>query len=143
MPVRALIAEEDLNLHQVVHDILEMSFKDLRIERAMNYDSLLNVLRQDGAELDLILYDLRFDSSSGQSALSIIRNEMPELLPRLVILAANGDELRAQEEARGLAYVLHPFSLDDFTDTVKRVYDRAAAEEDESEAGNDKEKGAN
>ncbi|MBD3240172.1 MAG: response regulator, partial [Chitinivibrionales bacterium] len=98
MPVRALIAEEDLNLHQVVHDILEMSFKDLEIERAMNYDSLLNALRQEGPGLDLILYDLRFDQSSGHNALAVIRSEMPDLLPRLVVLAANGDELRGQEE---------------------------------------------
>ncbi len=143
MPVRALIAEEDLNLHQVVHDILEMSFKDLRIERAMNYDSLLNALRQEGAQLDLILYDLRFDHSAGHNALSVIRDEMPELLPRLVILAANGDELRAQQDTRGLAYVLHPFSLDDFTDTVKRVYGRGAGGESEAKARNGKEKGVN
>ena len=126
MQIRALVAEEDLNLHQVTHDILEMCFSDVKIERAMNHESLMAKLRAEQADYDLVLYDLKFDELSGYDALSTMREEMPELTSRIIILAGNGDDVRHSTHARDLAYVLHPFSLDDFIDTVKRVRERNA-----------------
>jgi DNA-binding NtrC family response regulator len=133
MRIRALVAEEDLNLHQVTHDILEMCFSDVKIERAMNYESLMAKLRAEDADYDLVLYDLKFDELSGSDALPTIRKEMPELANRIIVLAGNGDDVRRSAHARDLAYVLHPFSLDDFIDTVKRVRERAVKDADETE----------
>jgi CheY-like chemotaxis protein len=125
MPVRVLVAEEDLALQQIVHDILEMSFHDVRIERAMDADALLRKLRESVA-YDLILYDLHFDLQTGNDALPMIRSEFPELSPKLVLVAASGDDVRGNPHAEGLTYVRHPFSLDDFTEVVKAVGGRGS-----------------
>lgn len=142
MTVSALVAEEDLNLHQVVHDILEICLKDVEVERAMNAEALMRKLRETEAsedqQFDLVLYDIRFDEMSGGDSLPVLRREMPQLDPRLILLAGNGDDVRRNEHARDLAYVLYPFSLDDFVDTIKRVRSRSEEAEAADGAGNGK-----
>jgi hypothetical protein len=119
--VRALIAEEDLNLHQIVHDILEICFKNVRIDRALNYDSLYQHLRERGDQYDLILYDVDFDDRLDRDALPAIRVEFAHLLPAFVLMVPRKVDLETWPHAQGLPYVAHPFSLDEFSQIVTHV----------------------
>lgn len=118
---RVLVVEDDLDQHKVIHDILEMTLKDARIERVMNPAALLNKLRRPKVQYNLILFDLTFHDASGAKVLQFIRAEMPELEPKTVLLVNSSAEYEATEAARGLRYILKPFSLDSFTDTVREV----------------------
>jgi len=135
--VRALIAEEDMNLHQIVCDILEMTFKDVAINRAMNTEMLFKKLDGNVEHIDMLIYDLHFDETGDEPALPLIRRRMPELDGRIVILASKGDDVRHNAHARDLPYVIHPLSLDDFIETVTESYrrrkDELAREKSDSE----------
>lgn len=122
--VKALIAEEDLNLHQIVHDILGICFKNVRIDRALNYDSLYQHLREHGAEYDIIIYDVDFDDRADRDALPAIRAEFAHLLPSFVLVAPRKVDIDTWPHAQGLPYVAHPFSLDEFSLVVTSVYER-------------------
>jgi DNA-binding NtrC family response regulator len=133
--VRALVAEEDMSLHQVVCDVLEMTFKDVAIERVMNPNVLLTKLRESGELVDLLIYNLHFDTAEDGGVLATVRREMPEMDDRIVLLVSKGDDVRQSAWAHDLPYVVHPLSLDDFIEAVTRSYERRKAALADEQAG--------
>ena len=121
MRVRVLVAEEDLNLHMLIHDILEIIYKDVAIDRALNGESLLEKIAKAGEPHDLFLYDIDFDDEDGKDVLSILRRDWPHLDDRIVVITGSKEEIAGRESARGLRSILKPFSLDDFSEAVRQV----------------------
>lgn len=121
MTVRVLVAEDDLNAHRVIRDILEISFKDVKIDRALDHGSAMAKIREANPDYDLVLYDLHFDDPSGLETLAILRSEKPQLDRNLVVLNGSAEEVAKCEAARNLPYILKPFSLDTFSDVIKKV----------------------
>jgi len=120
MKTNVVIAEEDLNFHKIIHDILEISFSDVAIDRAMNGESLLEKLEHSEEPYHLILYNFHFDEESGVNALKELREKKPELDPRILILLESEDEFKSKT-IQGLRHILKPFSLDEFAEIVKDI----------------------
>jgi DNA-binding NtrC family response regulator len=121
---RVLVVEDDLDQHKVILDILGITLKDAKVERAMNAASFLSKVRRPKTTYNLILFDLNFHAPSGTGVLSAIRAEMPLLEKSLVVMVNSMDEYRAADAAKGLPCILKPFSLDSFSEIVKQVCGR-------------------
>jgi DNA-binding NtrC family response regulator len=121
MPIRVLVAEEDLHEHKVVHDILGVCFKEVRITRALNFDSFLTKVTRTKVPFDLILYDYHFDAHSGKNALLALLKEKPEFMKSVVILNGQAEEITQNPAFKNLPYILKPYSLDNFSEVVKRI----------------------
>jgi DNA-binding NtrC family response regulator len=123
MTVRVLVAEDDLNAHKVIRDILEISFRDVTIDRALDHGSAIAKIREADPGYDLVLYDLHFDYPSGLETLAVLRTEQPQLDRNLVVLNGSAEEVASCEATRNLPYILKPFSLDTFSEVIKKVCD--------------------
>jgi len=125
--VRALVALEDIGLHQVVEDILEITFREVKTERAMSTEALLARLKEQGAEYDLVLLDLLFDSDAERSPLEALREEAHDLLDRLVIVVPRSRSILPAPARDFAQRVGFPFSLDEFMHVVRTVCERTRA----------------
>lgn len=120
MPVRILVAEDDLNFQQVIHDILEISFRDAHVERVMSMEALFGRLGDPDAQYALVLFNLHFDASEGTISLERLKERFPAILDRLVILCSSRhDQEQGRVVINGLPCIAKPFSLDEFTELVQ------------------------
>ena len=118
---QVLVAEEDLHEHKLIHDILGISIKDVKITRALNAESFIDKAMKNETPWDLILYDFHFDERSGSNALLTILRAKPELASDVVLLNGSAQEIKANPLFMNLPYILKPFSLDNFSEVVKRI----------------------
>jgi DNA-binding NtrC family response regulator len=121
MSIRVLVVETDLHEHKVIHDILEVCLKDVRITRALNFDSFLAKIRRAKAPFNMILYDYHFEESSGKNALEAILKEKPELISIVVLLNGLDKEIINNPAVKNLPFILKPYSLDKFSEVVKKI----------------------
>jgi DNA-binding NtrC family response regulator len=124
-PVRILVAVEDLSLHQVVQDVLDITFKEAKTERAMSAQSFLERLRERPDDYDLVMLDVSFDTDAPEVPLPTLQAQLPEVLKRTILLASRHDSARIRAEYGEMALATYPFSLDDFTAIIRSVYDRS------------------
>jgi DNA-binding NtrC family response regulator len=117
---KILVADDDLDAHELVRDILQISFKQVKIDRAMSSKSFMKKIRESKNDYDLILFNIRLKHDNGSDVLSSIQVEHPDLMERIVLLADSPDE---QENPLGkeIPYISKPFSLDYFGEVVKKV----------------------
>ena len=121
---RALVVEDDMEQQKVIQDILEITLKDAKIERAMNANSIFTKLRRAKPSYNIILFDLSFHAAPGLDVLAAVRSEFPGLERNIAVLVNSLQEYQASAPAHGLAYILKPFSLDSFSEIVKQICDR-------------------
>jgi DNA-binding NtrC family response regulator len=121
MPIRVLVAETDLHEHKVIHDILGVCLKDVRITRVLNFDSFLTTIRRAKSPFNMILYDYHFEESTGKNALESILKEKPELVSIVVLLNGLDKEIINNPAVKNIPFILKPYSLDKFSEVVKRI----------------------
>ena len=120
MPLKVIVADEDLHSHKVIHDILGISLKDVKITRALNLESFLSKLAKGRSPFDLVLFDFHFESPHGLAGLLDILKQRPELAGKVVLLNESADEITSNPQTAALQYIIKPYSLDTFSSVVKR-----------------------
>ncbi|MBD3419439.1 MAG: response regulator [Chitinivibrionales bacterium] len=119
MAVRVLIADDDLDTHQFLHDIIEINFKDVKIERALSHKIFIEKISTAEDPYNLILLDYYLEGDNGEDIISLIqKNKYQDVLERTVLMnpTENGDE-----RIKNIAQIKKPFSLDDFSNIIKQV----------------------
>ena len=117
---KVLVADDDLDLHQLVHDILQINFQQVTIDRALTRNSFLEKLNAAKSPYDLILFNIRMNKHNGDSLLDSVRQLHPDIMDRMILLA----DSPAEEEpaaTREVPRVSKPFSLDHFGEVIKKV----------------------
>lgn len=116
--IRVLIADNDLDSHELVDDLVEMIFRDVTIDRALSRESLFARIEAEGADYHLIVFNHSLDSSEIDDIISHIHAKNAKLIDRIVFITS--------EKARGeipdeFPVLVRPFSLDDFNEVVTRI----------------------
>ena len=120
-PVRALVALNDMGLHQVVEDILEITFREVKTDRVMTPQSLRDYVQERGDEYDLMLLDAAFGQEGEESPLGSLISEAPQICSRLVLIVPKSRKQSLPASLQNFPKVSYPFMLDDFTATVQQV----------------------
>lgn len=120
MVKKVLVADDDLDVHQLVHDILQINFQQVTIDRALNGKSFLQKVQAAKPPYDLILFNIRMDSENGSDLLDTIRLQHPAVMDRMILLADSPAE-DEQEMRQEVPCVSKPFSLDRFGEVIKKV----------------------
>ena len=115
MTIRVLVADEDLDVHELVDDILHINFKDVAIDRAMDRNSIRAKIRSMQIPYDLIL--LGDDGEKG--FVEIVHEECPALIKKSVMICPEGSN--HIEKWGDIPRIAKPFSLDDFGETVGKI----------------------
>lgn len=116
--IRVLIADNDLDSHKLIVDLVEMIFRDVTIDRALSKESLLVRVGAPEADYHLILFNLSLDNNESSEILNYIRTYNSRLIERIVFIASKNNKDEIPDE---LPVLIRPFSLDDFSEVVKKV----------------------
>jgi DNA-binding NtrC family response regulator len=120
--VTVLIADDDFDSYKLVNDILEINFRDVQIERALNLTSFFSKLQQTQKQYDLILLNPDFEDESCDDIFEKIREIDPDLMDRVVLIGSDSSIGPLSETMYSIS---KPFSLDCFGEVVKKACCRA------------------
>jgi len=118
--IKVLVADTDLDVHQLVRDILEINFRDVQIERALSGSSFLSKINEAEEQFDLILYNNRIDEEQNEPVLAQVKDRNPEIANRIVIIAESEEDVK-RSIYESMPYITRPFSLDNFGEVVQRT----------------------
>jgi len=121
MSVRVLIIGNDVHIHKLVVDIIEITFKEVTIDRAANEEALLSKLDSQEYSYNLIIFDCHNDKETDEELITSLKNTRPHLLDHLIVLIDSEAEKPAEEVLQKISYVIKPFSLDEFGELVKKI----------------------
>jgi DNA-binding NtrC family response regulator len=119
--IKVLVADDDLDAHELVHDILEINFKNVTIDRALSYEKFHTKIDEADPQYDLILFNLRLEEEWGKEVLASIRKNNPELANRIVLITDSPAYPVEDPLLKSLPSIPKPFSLDHFGEIVKKT----------------------
>jgi DNA-binding NtrC family response regulator len=121
MGVKVLVADDDLDVHELVNDILCITFKDVTVDRVLDADSFRARLRTSKKHYDLLLVSSDIADASGKDILSIILDEFPALVKKTVLIEETAAAARFDHSGAPLPLIKKPFSLDEFSGVIKKI----------------------
>jgi len=122
MPVRVLVADDNLDVQELVNDILLINFKDVVVDRVLDADTLRAKL---GRRASATIGHCGVEPSGRhrKSAGAIVRDEFPDHLDKMILLEDTA--VRNVRTGQGAGRRLtKPFSLDEFGDCIRRICPR-------------------
>ncbi|MFP4013544.1 MAG: hypothetical protein ACLFVQ_05625 [Chitinispirillaceae bacterium] len=119
--IKVLIADEDLDFHELMDDVLEINFRDVKIDRALSIENFWNRIKESGDQYDLILFNFSLQQESKECVLNTIKKLDPMLMGKLVLVGNKPDDLPCNPELMDLPFLKKPFSLDHFGEVVKKT----------------------
>jgi len=117
--IRVLIADYDLDSHELVDDLVEMIFRDVKIDRALSRESLFARLGTADADYHLIIFNYSMHESEITKVLDYVRSCNPDLMERIVFIITS-ENLRERIPAQ-YPVLVKPYSLDEFSEVVKKT----------------------
>jgi DNA-binding NtrC family response regulator len=120
MVKKILVADDSLDAHELVHDILQISFKQVKIDRAMTGAGFMKKIEKSKNDYDLILFNIRMKQENGEDVFSFLQAEYPDLMERVVLLADSPEDQESSSVTE-IPCLSKPFSLDYFGEVVKKV----------------------
>lgn len=124
MPVRVLVADDNLDVQELVNDILIINFKDVSVERVLDANGLREKLGAAKRPYDLIIVASGLADPQGKSAPAIIREEFRAVSGKTVILEDAPGQVKRGPGTAGIPVLTKPFSLDEFGDCVRKICPR-------------------
>jgi hypothetical protein len=115
MPIRVRVADDDLDVHELVDDILHINFKDVAINRAMDPSGVRAKIRSMKMPYDIIL--LGEDGMKG--FVEIINEECPALMKKTIMICPEGSI--HVDKWNDIPRIVKPFSLDDFGEVLGKI----------------------
>lgn len=117
--IKVLVADDDLDTHEVVHDILVINFRDVVIDKALNEESLKSKIKEAQPPYNLILFGV--DSEEDKIMLTQFFAENPDLIDRTILLTETQATISNDPSLQSFAHLSKPFSLDHFGEIVKKT----------------------
>lgn len=121
MAVRVLIVGGDIHIHKLVVDILEITFKETVIDRAINEEGLFGKLDSAESEYNLVIIDCPDNKKAVEDLFMTLTNSYPHVMSRLIILIDSQGVKPADDILQNISCVVKPFSLDEFGELVKKT----------------------
>ena len=120
--MNVLIMGHDLNEHQLIIDILEITFQKVTIHRATNFENLLIKLTDSAKEFNLIVIDLSSNEKQDDELIEYLHTNYSNLLHCMLLLAEKTEQaIEDKLKLLGITYLEKPFSLDTFGDIIKKI----------------------
>lgn len=117
---RVLIADNDVDSHELMDDLIEINFRDAQIDHALTKESFLEKIGEIDKAPNLVIFNFDLDNDNETGIIHQLRERYPDLLDRIVFIASDDDN--KSRAALGKWPVLsRPFSLDHFEEVVKKV----------------------
>jgi DNA-binding NtrC family response regulator len=120
-----LVADDDMSVHKLMCDVLEISLKGVKIERAMSPQCFWAKLPAPpaGQPWQLVFISADYIREEPEGFIDRIREVNPDAVGKVVVVGDLGDTDSPAfgEEIKRLPSIVKPFSLDKFDELVKGV----------------------
>jgi CheY-like chemotaxis protein len=118
--IRVLVADSNLDSHELIHDIVQINFRNVTIESAHNCESFVSKIASAKPQYNLILYSVHMDENSEKPTLSEAIKKNPEISERTIIIAES-DSVKLPDVFNHFPTVTKPYSLDYFGEVIKKT----------------------
>lgn len=118
MKIKVLVANENMDVHQLMRDIIEINFRDVEITRALSAESFWEKIKEPR---HLVLIGADFIKEDSEAFIDRLKAANPDALGNVIIIGNKEDRDTLDEDAKQLPFLAKPFSLDDFEEIVKFV----------------------
>ena len=121
MTVRVLVADDNLDVHELVNDILHISFKDVSAVRALTADDFRVQMSTIKPAFNLILIAGGLVDEKGKGIVSILISDFPKSAAHTAVIEDFAGPLHTDAKGRPIATIYKPFSLDEFSSVIKKI----------------------
>src|SRR5512133_3650825 len=118
--IRVLVADSNLDSHELIHDIVQINFRNVKIESVHNRESFVSKIASAKPQYNLILYSVHMDENCEKPTLTEAIQKNPEICER-TILMAESDSVKVPEVFIHFPTVRKPYSLDYFGEVIKKT----------------------
>ena len=124
MPVKVLVADDNLDVHESVNDILLINYKDVAVDRVLEAEGFRAKLGTKHPGYNLIIIGSGLTDASGKSVISILCEEFPQYRTAALILQDAAGQVPDTPMIKKIPVLKKPFSLDEFSDYIKKICPR-------------------
>lgn len=123
MKTNVLVADDDMAVHKLLCDVLEISLKGVRIERAMSLQSFWAKLPAPPEQQpwQLVFLSADYIREEPDGFIDRVAAVSPDVVGRVIAVGAATDTETSGGDLGGLPFLVRPFSLDNFDALVKRL----------------------
>jgi DNA-binding NtrC family response regulator len=121
MKVKALIANDDMDVHQLMNDILEINFKDVKIDRALSPQSFWTKVSAEDPPYNLIFLTVEYIKEEPAGFMERLEAASPGAPGKVVLMGEKQDLEGCGEDVAQRPLLSKPFSLDQFEAIAKSV----------------------
>ncbi len=118
--IRVLVADSNLYSHELIHDIVQINFRNVKIESVHNSESFVSKITSAKPQYNLILYSVHMDDSTDKTTLSEAIKKNPEISDRTIIMTES-DSVKVPDIFNHFPTVTKPYSLDYFGEVIKKT----------------------
>ena len=122
MVVKILIADDDMDVHQLMCDVLAINFKKVNIERALNISSFWEKYSADDAAWDLVFLRVKYILEEPEGFMERLTKANPDTLNKVILMGYEYNYKMCNDDVKALPFLAKPFSLDRFAELAKSVY---------------------
>lgn len=121
MAINVLLAGTDFDIQRLVVDVVEMTYSNAKMERALDFDALHSKLDEDPSRFDVFIFDGPMVKAFNEEMMNM-SNEKIALFEKKVILISDSEEdLTTNGFKDRFTHLIKPFSLDTFQDLIKET----------------------
>jgi DNA-binding NtrC family response regulator len=121
MAVNVLLVSNDLDFQELLNDILQITFKKVKIDKALDDEKMTECLKNGAVQYKVVVMDSHFTDASGRQGLVLINQRFPAMLSRVVVILDGTEHLTEIKAFSQVPLIEKPFSLDLFSETVLKV----------------------
>jgi hypothetical protein len=121
MTIKVLVADDSLDVHELVNDILSISFKDVMVDRVLDVDTFRSKVLSSQPSYDLLLVASGLSDDAGTDIISVVLDEFPALAKKMAVIEESTATTRLDRSGTPIPLIKKPFSLDEFSDVIKKI----------------------
>jgi len=122
MKTNVLIADDDMDVHQLVCDVLEICLKKVRVERAMSLPGFWAKLPAASEQpWHLVFLSAEYIKEESAGFIDRLAAVNPNVIGKVVVLGTAADAESCGEGLMAAPLLVKPFSLDRFEELVKQI----------------------
>jgi len=116
-----LIADDDMDSHQLMDDILEIVLKNVKIDRTLNLAGFWGKISDVQNGYGLVLLSPGLIREEQETFLDKLNSSNPELMQKIVLIGKEQDFENCAMDIKLLPFLSKPFSLDHFEAIIKAM----------------------
>ncbi len=121
MSVTVLLAGTDFDIQRLVVDVVEMTYTEVEIERALDFNALHNKLEDNPSKFNVFIFDGPMVKAFNDEMGTMDDAKIALFEKKVILISDSEDDLEQNGFKDRFTHLIKPFSLDVFQDLIKET----------------------